>query len=61
VSEEASIQTIRTIDDLDIDWTTLDSLGLDEVTADSITSVTTVDDTLQGGSILSIDKREGSI
>jgi len=61
VSEEASIQTIQTIDNLDIDWTTLDSLGLDEVTADSITSVATDDDTPKGGTILSIGKREGSI
>lgn len=39
-TEEASLQTIRVIDDLNIDWTALDSLMAEEITADSLAALT---------------------
>lgn len=61
-TEEASLQTIRVIDDLDIDWSALDSLIAEDVTADSLAATALEkDDTLRHGTFISSDKKEEKI
>lgn len=45
-SQEASLQTIREINDLSINWSTLDSLMAEEITADSLEALTQANDSL---------------
>lgn len=61
-TEEASLQTIRVIDDLDIDWSALDSLIAEDVTADSLAAIALEkEDTLRHGTFISSDKKEVKI
>lgn len=61
-TEEASLQTIRMIDDLDIDWTALDSLMAEEITADSLAALTQEEDSLDDiGEFISDHKQHEEI
>lgn len=63
-TEEASLQTIRVIDDLDIDWSALDSLITDdgELTTDSLAATAQEkNDTMRIGTFISSDKKEKEI
>jgi len=50
-TEEASLQTLRTIDDLDIDWSALDSLS----------STASGNDTLHDSTFMTTEKKEENI
>ncbi len=60
-TEEASLQTIREIEDLHIDWSALDSLVTEEATADSLADITKDDDTLNIGTFIPRGKKEKNI
>lgn len=63
-TEEASLETIRVIDDLDIDWSALDSLMAEdeELTADSVAATAQEKkDTLHIGTFISNNKKEKEI
>ncbi len=60
-TEEASLQTIRVIDDLDIDWSAIDSLVTDEVEADSLAALSQDDDTVSRGALIPTVKMKENI
>lgn len=60
-TEEASLQTIREIDDLDIDWHALDSLDSYEDKSDSLGPDAPDNDTLHRSTLVPTDKKEESI
>lgn len=60
-TQEASLQTIRTIDDLDIDWSALDSLDLYDEGNDSLTPAAPGGDTLNRDTLIPTGKKEDSI
>lgn len=60
-TEEASLQTIRVIDDLNIDWSALDSIVTEEITADSLEAVAQDRDTLNIGTFIPGGKKEKNI
>ncbi len=60
-TEEASLQTIRVIDDLDIDWSALDSIDLYNEDDDSLSSTAPEGDTLRDGTFIPTGKKEDSI
>jgi len=57
-SEEASLNTIRVIDNLDIDWSALDSLMIEEITADSLEAVAQDNDTMTIGKFIPEDRKK---
>ncbi|MDD3780655.1 MAG: hypothetical protein PHX26_11475, partial [Proteiniphilum sp.] len=61
-TEEASLQTIRVIDDLNINWMALDSLMAEEITADSLAALTQEEDSLDDiGEFISDHKQHEEI
>ena len=60
-TEEASMQTIRFIDDLGIDWSALDSLDLYDEGNDSFTPAAPGGDTLNRGTLIPTGKKKESI
>lgn len=61
-TEEASLQTIRVIDDLNINWMALDSLMAEEITADPLAALTQEEDSLDDiGEFISDHKQHEEI
>jgi hypothetical protein len=60
-TEEASLQTIRMIDDLDIDWSALDTIDLYNEDDDSLSSTAPGGDTLRDDTFMPTGKKEDSI
>ncbi|MCE5205111.1 MAG: hypothetical protein LLF80_03265 [Porphyromonadaceae bacterium] len=57
-SEEASLETIRVIDDLDIDWSALDSLVTEDITADSLEAAAQGEETPNNGKFIPEDSKK---
>lgn len=60
-TEEASLQTIRVIDEIDIDWSALDTIDLYNESSDSLSSAGPDGDTLRESTFISTGKKEDSI
>lgn len=60
-TEEASLQTIRVIDELDIDWSALDTIDLYNEDSDSLSSTRPGGDTLRESTFIPTGKKEDSI